>query len=125
MIEVTCVSAGDGLPNCRSVWTGGELDHQAGLSIVESDELSLRNRPCFRKQPQRSAEQQNFGSYPRIQIDRVRTMYSGIGWAESLTIGNVKSGPEVRQTAIGMIMTSRTQATRTNISQIYLQNVHA
>jgi hypothetical protein len=32
-------------------------------------------------------------------------MSSGIGWAESRTIGNVKAGPGVRQAAISLMMT--------------------
>ncbi len=46
-------------------------------------------------------------------------MSSGIGWAESLTIGNVKAGPGVRQAAIGLMMTSLTQAMRTDMTMIH------
>ena len=43
-------------------------------------------------------------------------MSSGIGWAERPSIGNVKTGPGVRQAAIGLMMISLTQAIRTNMT---------
>src|SRR6202140_720462 len=43
-------------------------------------------------------------------------MSSGIGWAERPSIGNVKTGPRVRQAAIGLMMISLTQAIRTNMT---------
>jgi AraC family transcriptional regulator of adaptative response/methylated-DNA-[protein]-cysteine methyltransferase len=46
-------------------------------------------------------------------------MSSGIGWAESVAVGNVKTGPGVRQTANGLMMISFTQAMRTNMTRIH------
>jgi hypothetical protein len=37
-------------------------------------------------------------------------MSSGIGWAESLAIGNVKTGPGEGQASNGLMMISLTQA---------------
>jgi len=46
-------------------------------------------------------------------------MPSGIGWAASLTIGNMKARLGVRQAAIDLTMTSLTQAMRTNMTMIH------
>ena len=46
-------------------------------------------------------------------------MSSGNGWAESLTIGNVKAGPRVRQGRHRFNETSLTQAIRTNMTMIH------
>src|SRR5260370_12431441 len=46
-------------------------------------------------------------------------MSSEIGWAESLAIGNVKTGPGVGQAANGLMMISLTQAMRTNMTMIH------
>jgi hypothetical protein len=46
-------------------------------------------------------------------------MSSGIGWAKSLIIGNVKTGPGVRQAASGLMMASLTQAMRTDMTMIH------
>src|SRR6202171_1339933 len=43
-------------------------------------------------------------------------MSSGIGWPERPSIGNVKTGPGVRQAAIGLMMISLTQAIRTDMT---------
>src|SRR5258705_8454072 len=46
-------------------------------------------------------------------------MSSEIGWAESLAIGNVTTGPGVGQTANGLMMISLTQAMRMNMTMIH------
>src|SRR6202142_2893500 len=49
-------------------------------------------------------------------------MFSGIGWAESVAIGNVKTGPGVGQTTNGLMMISPTQAMRTNMTMIHKEH---
>src|SRR5258707_13553309 len=49
-------------------------------------------------------------------------MSSEIGWAESLAIGNVKTGPGVGQAANGLMMISLTQAMRTNMTMIHKEH---
>jgi len=46
-------------------------------------------------------------------------MSSGIGWAECLTIGNVKAGPGVLRAATGLMINSLTLAMRTNMTMIH------
>ena len=46
-------------------------------------------------------------------------MSSEIGWAETLAIVNVKTGPGVGQATNGLIMISLTQAMRTNMTMIH------
>jgi AraC family transcriptional regulator of adaptative response/methylated-DNA-[protein]-cysteine methyltransferase len=46
-------------------------------------------------------------------------MSSEIGWAESLSIGNVKTGPGVEQAANGLMMISLTHAMRANMTMIH------
>src|ERR1700730_8069303 len=46
-------------------------------------------------------------------------MSSEIGWAASLAIGNVKTGPGVEQAANGLMMISLTEAMRTNMTMIH------
>jgi Metal binding domain of Ada len=49
-------------------------------------------------------------------------MSSEIGWAQSLAIGNVKTGPGVEQAANGLMMISLTHAMRANMTMIHEQH---